>query len=96
MPIYEYECPACCNIFEVQQKISDAALTDCPECGGAVRKLVSMSSFQLKGGGWYADGYKGQSNGISTSNKKQDSKDKKSSPPCQGGSSACQGCSASV
>jgi putative FmdB family regulatory protein len=57
MPVYEYECTDCHKVFEIQQKMADAPLTACPECEGAVKKLMSMSSFQLKGGGWYADGY---------------------------------------
>jgi putative FmdB family regulatory protein len=57
MPVYEYECPTCEKVFEVQQKISDQPLTACSLCGGEVRKLVSRSAFHLKGGGWYADGY---------------------------------------
>jgi putative FmdB family regulatory protein len=57
MPVYEYECNSCGKVFEVQQRMADAPLTDCPECDGKVKKVMSMSSFQLKGGGWYADGY---------------------------------------
>ncbi len=57
MPVYEYECPACEIVHEVQQRLADEPLQDCPDCGGAVKKIVSRSSFQLKGGGWYADGY---------------------------------------
>lgn len=57
MPVYEYECEDCRKVFEVQQKMADAPLTVCPDCEGTVKKLMSMSSFQLKGGGWYADGY---------------------------------------
>jgi len=57
MPLYEYECPSCARVFEFWQKISDPPRTECPECSGPLRKLVSLSSFQLKGGGWYADGY---------------------------------------
>lgn len=57
MPVYEYECKACEKVFEVQQKMADAPLTHCPDCDGPISKLMSMSSFQLKGGGWYADGY---------------------------------------
>jgi len=57
MPVYEYECDSCGKVFEVQQRMADAPLTDCPECDGTVKKVMSMSSFQLKGGGWYADGY---------------------------------------
>ncbi|HSO09713.1 MAG TPA: zinc ribbon domain-containing protein, partial [Desulfoprunum sp.] len=64
MPVYEYECSDCHKIFEVQQKLSDAPLSVCPECDGSVKKLMSMSSFRLKGGGWYADGYSSSSGGA--------------------------------
>jgi putative FmdB family regulatory protein len=57
MPVYEYECPACEKVYEVHQGISDAPLTSCSVCGGPVKKIISMSSFHLKGGGWYSDGY---------------------------------------
>ncbi len=63
MPVYEYECSGCKKVFEVQQRIADAPLSVCPGCGGEVRKLISMSSFQLKGGGWYNDGYSGCASG---------------------------------
>lgn len=58
MPIYEYECPTH-GRFEVQQRITESALTTCTqnECGEPVRKLISSTSFSLKGGGWFADGY---------------------------------------
>ena len=57
MPVYEYECKTCDKVFEAQQKMSDAPLKECPECHSPVKKLISANSFQLKGGGWYADGY---------------------------------------
>lgn len=56
MPIYEYACqnPKCGHHFELIQKISDAPAKSCPECKGKkVQKLVSASSFVLKGSGWY-------------------------------------------
>lgn len=58
MPIYEYECPTH-GRFEVQQRITENALSTCTveACGEPVRKLISSTSFALKGGGWYADGY---------------------------------------
>jgi putative FmdB family regulatory protein len=61
MPIYEYECTSCNNTLEVIQRISEQPLCSCPECSGSLKKLVSVSSFQLKGGGWYADGYSSSS-----------------------------------
>jgi putative FmdB family regulatory protein len=63
MPIYEYECTSCCNVFEVFQRMTENPLTSCPDCTGAVKKLVSRSSFQLKGSGWYADGYSSKCSG---------------------------------
>ncbi len=56
MPIYEYRCQKCGD-FEVTQKITDNALGRCPTCKGKVRKLISNTSFQLKGTGWYATDY---------------------------------------
>ena len=59
MPIYEYECQACGHRLEKLQKISDAPLSDCPECEEAgLRKLVSAAAFRLKGGGWYETDFK--------------------------------------
>jgi putative FmdB family regulatory protein len=67
MPIYEYECPACEKVFEVHQGINDSPLTSCSVCGGEVKKIVSMSAFHLKGGGWYSDGYASTSTSASAS-----------------------------
>jgi putative FmdB family regulatory protein len=93
MPVYEYECPTCQSVIEVQQKIADPPLASCPECQSPVRKLMSMSSFQLKGGGWYADGY-ASTNGKSE--KKEPSKP--AAPPCQTGQTGagCSGCPAAA
>ena len=58
MPIYEYGCAACGKTFEEWQKISEPPLTACKLCGDrAVERLLSASSFSLKGGGWYKDLY---------------------------------------
>ncbi|HEX8013571.1 MAG TPA: zinc ribbon domain-containing protein [Casimicrobiaceae bacterium] len=60
MPIYEYRCSACGHELEVLQKLSDAPLSGCPQCGTpALTKLVSAAGFQLKGSGWYATDFKG-------------------------------------
>ena len=56
MPIYEYRCRKC-GEFEVTQRITDSALTRCPTCRGKVTKLISNTSFQLKGSGWYVTDY---------------------------------------
>ena len=57
MPVYEYLCGNCAEVIEHQQKITDAPLKACPECGNKVEKLISMSTFVLGGSGWYKDGY---------------------------------------
>ncbi len=57
MPIYEYECLACGKTTEAMQKFSDAPLDTCPECGGHLKKLISNSTFVLKGTGWYVTDY---------------------------------------
>lgn len=60
MPLYEYQCDACNKIHEVIQKFSDPLLTKCPGegCSGTVKKLMSSTSFALKGSGWYVTDYK--------------------------------------
>ena len=59
MPIYEYRCGACGIQREFLQRLNDAPLTDCPECGKRTfSKLISAAGFQLKGGGWYATDFK--------------------------------------
>jgi putative FmdB family regulatory protein len=59
MPIYEYRCGACGFQKEVLQKLSDAPLKDCPECGKpSMSKMVTAAGFQLKGSGWYATDFK--------------------------------------
>ena len=57
MPIYEYRCESCEKTFEVIQRFGEGRLRKCRECSGRLEKLVSRSAFQLKGGGWYAQGY---------------------------------------
>ncbi len=61
MPLYEYKCEACDKTFEVLQKISADPLSECLHCQGKVEKLISQSSFQFKGSGWYVSDYKNKS-----------------------------------
>lgn len=76
MPIYEYQCDSCGHKMETMQKISDAPLTDCPECSSAaLRKLVSAAGFRLKGNGWYATDFKDSGK----------PKEKEKKPPCAEG-----------
>jgi putative FmdB family regulatory protein len=59
MPIYEYRCSACGHELEKIQRMSDAPLRECPDCGKAeLRRLVSAPGFRLKGGGWYETDFK--------------------------------------
>ena len=57
MPIYEYECEKCGKQCEVLQKFHDDPMHTCPECGGTMHKLISQTSFVLKGTGWYVTDY---------------------------------------
>jgi len=65
MPIYAYKCGSCGHAKDVLQKIADAPLTDCPECGKPTfSKQLTAAGFQLKGSGWYATDFKGGSGGT--------------------------------
>ncbi|HSC13883.1 MAG TPA: zinc ribbon domain-containing protein [Gammaproteobacteria bacterium] len=62
MPIYEYRCSACGHDLEALQKMTDAPLRKCPECGKSqLKRLVSASQFRLKGSGWYETDFKNKS-----------------------------------
>jgi putative FmdB family regulatory protein len=60
MPIYEYQCDQCGKIEEAIQKFSDRPLTQCRHCSGKLSKLISHSTFHLKGSGWYVTDYAGK------------------------------------
>lgn len=66
MPIYEYECLKCGKTTEAMQKFSDAPLSECDHCNGELRKLISMSTFHLKGAGWYTTDYAGKNQSTSS------------------------------
>ncbi|MCC6143628.1 MAG: zinc ribbon domain-containing protein [Candidatus Hydrogenedentes bacterium] len=86
MPIYEYRCGTCGFQKEYLQKLNDAPLTTCPECGKeSFGKMLTAAGFQLKGSGWYATDFRG---GAGKTETKQDS-----SAPVQGcgGGCACAG-----
>lgn len=82
MPIYEYECPAC-GVVEFMQGINDDPLIRCPKCHRRkVKKLISESSFQLKGTGWYVTDYgRGNGNGNGKGKKKEEPKEETSASP---------------
>jgi putative FmdB family regulatory protein len=79
MPIYEYRCSKCRNVFEVLQKFSDTPLKKHEKCGGKVERLISASGFHLKGGGWYVTDYgKG---GVKQTNSEASSESNSESKP---------------
>ncbi|MFH1154972.1 MAG: FmdB family zinc ribbon protein [Pseudomonadota bacterium] len=92
MPIYEYECTACGRVEEALQKISDAPLEICRHCKGQLHKLVSQSSFHLKGSGWYVTDYGGTSSkkGSTSPAKENASAACESSPSSSTGSSSTE------
>ncbi|MBK9131530.1 MAG: zinc ribbon domain-containing protein [Gammaproteobacteria bacterium] len=97
MPIYEYACAACGHELEAMQKMSDAALTDCPACGKpALKKQISAAGFVLKGGGWYATDFRDKGkkkDGGDTKESKDSTESKEAAPPPACGSGACDACS---
>lgn len=79
MPIYEYECTKCGKQEEVLQHFSDKPLTKCRSCAGKLQKLISQTTFHLKGTGWYVTDYANKSAGTpKPSSKDGKSKDAKS------------------
>ncbi len=83
MPIYEYRCDSCGFQKEYLQRMSDALLTDCPECKQAtLSKMVTAAGFQLKGGGWYVTDFK--SGGSHTSGVAKKTEEKQSDTSSKG------------
>jgi putative FmdB family regulatory protein len=70
MPIYEYQCENCSRQFEVMQRMTEPPLTLCEKCGGQVRRLISQTSFVLKGSGWYVTDYPSESRKKAMSSEK--------------------------
>lgn len=83
MPIYEYECTKCGQQSEIWQKFSDPPITKCEVCRGRMKKLISQSTFHLKGTGWYVTDYASKRGGSSerkgNSDKDSTTKESKSS-----------------
>ena len=77
MPIYEYQCEKCSHEFEREQRITDDPVKTCPKCKARrVKKLISQTSFVLKGGGWYSDLYSSTKPGDGKDKDKDKDKDK--------------------
>ena len=93
MPIYEYRCDKCKEEFELFRSITDNGNPTCKSCGGPVKKLISRTSFHLKGTGWYVTDYAGKkpadqeekketkSESSSATSKKEESTPKKGADP---------------
>lgn len=93
MPIYEYRCTACDEVFEYMQRMSDDPKTTCESCGGTLERLISRSAFHLKGGGWYKDLYsstkpESKKTGDGGGDKKSESSSPKKSDSSGGSSSS--------
>lgn len=67
MPIYEYQCKKCGHQTELWQKFSDPPMARCDHCNGKMKKLISQSTFHLKGTGWYVTDYASKSDANSAS-----------------------------
>ena len=103
MPIYEYRCTNCGNALEVMQKVNDPPPDTCPTCqtSSSMERLVSRTSFQLKGGGWHSDLYgsvkkEGKTDGAATSSEKPvapaaPASSSPSAAPASGGSGGSSG-----
>src|ERR1700730_3353729 len=88
MPIYEYKCDNCGEVFEVRQKFADEPVQIHEKCGGPVHRLMSTPSFNFKGSGWYVTDYGKGNNGAKKSDKEnkeskegKESKESKDSKP---------------
>ena len=79
MPIYEYECTQCGKIEEIFQKFSEKTLSKCKYCSGKLHKLISQSTFHLKGTGWYVTDYTNKSKNSASVPK--ETKDSSSTSP---------------
>jgi putative FmdB family regulatory protein len=89
MPVYEYKCDKCGNLFEVKQKFADEPLTLHENCGGPVHRLMSAPALQFKGSGFYVNDYaKGSGASSNAHSKKSDSSESGSTSNSDSNSSA--------
>jgi putative FmdB family regulatory protein len=80
MPVYEYLCDGCRKEMEVMQRISEPPLATCPSCGGSLQRLISNTSFILKGTGWYVTDYARKGASATSSPGKTAKEDSSASP----------------
>jgi putative FmdB family regulatory protein len=88
MPIYEYKCDKCGREFEQWQSICDPAVDTCSECGGKASRLISHSSFVLKGSGWYVTDYARKGSSCPAPSTSSSSSDSSSGDASSGNSSS--------
>lgn len=74
MPTYQYQCTECGEGLEAVQKFTDDALTECPNCGGRLKKVFSAVGIVFKGSGFYRNDSRGSSSSSSPASKSSDSK----------------------
>jgi putative FmdB family regulatory protein len=75
MPIYEYQCNRCNEIFEIFHKIDEECKVACPKCLGPVKKLISATNFVLKGSGFYVNDYPSESRKEGKKSEKEGAKE---------------------
>ncbi|GAA0916156.1 FmdB family zinc ribbon protein [Streptomyces thermoalcalitolerans] len=88
MPTYQYQCTECGNGHEAVQKFTDDALTECPSCGGRLKKVFSAVGIVFKGSGFYRNDSRASSNGSSSSSSSSDSSSSSSSSSSTSSSAA--------
>ncbi|MET0161204.1 MAG: FmdB family zinc ribbon protein [Microbacteriaceae bacterium] len=86
MPTYSYRCTVCQNAFDIQQSFSDASLSVCPACGGALRKIFSAVGVTFNGSGFYRTDSRASGSGSSSSSSSSSSKP--AAKPASGSSSS--------
>ncbi len=91
MPIYEYHCAKCGTKTEVMQKMNDRPITKCEKCGkDTLEKQISRSSFSLKGGGWYSDGYSSSNTSTTKGDQPSSSSSTNTKKACGQSECACE------
>src|SRR5271154_6686906 len=97
MPIYAYRCSSCGYEKDALQKLSDAPLTQCPECGQETfSKQVTAAGFQLKGSGWYVTDFRNGNNGGKPASKPADGTSAPAADAAPGASAAKDGANGST
>ncbi|SEK22705.1 FmdB family zinc ribbon protein [Streptacidiphilus jiangxiensis] len=95
MPTYQYQCTACGNGLEAVQKFTDAALTECPECGGKLRKIFSAVGVVFKGSGFYRTDSRSSSSSSISSNSTSSGSSSSTTPSTSGSTGSSSSSSSS-